>query len=319
MGKTMMAKASFRWLRMIGILLFIWIAFQIDWVRVWRLLEGIQPFYIVAYFATFLVASLLKVFRLRWFLNYLGYRVAFMDLYRSVIEPAFYGSVTPARLGDFSKVLFLKRFGLSSRLAWGVVLMERLVDLLVLLIAGVAGFIYFTVSDAANATLALVVFLVLAVLLFVGLVRLSVLARLGGGILGRIPWKMAALVEALSLNEGLDKIGRFSAMIFLPVSVATLLLAFLQLLLLGLALSLSISWVFLGLAYVYSTLVSVLPLSVGGVGTREAVYIGLLYKQGIAADVAVTISLLDGLILALIGILLLFIPLAFLRGGKDED
>lgn len=314
-----MAKASFRWLRIVGILLFIWIAFQIDWLAVWKLLGGIQPVYLFGYFCAFFVAAFLKVYRLRWFLNCLGYRVAFKDVYRSVIEPAFYGSITPARLGEFSKVIYLKRFGLSTRLAWGVVLMERLVDLSVLLIAGAAGFFYFTVSDAANETLALAVFLVLAALLFVSLTRLSTLARLGGGMLGRIPWNKAALVEVLSLNEGLDRIGKFSAIIILPVSVFVLLLSFLQLSLLGQAINVSISWVYLGLAYVYSSLASLLPLSVGGMGTREAVYIGLLYKQGISPDVAITISLLDGLVLSLVAQLLLFLPLALKRGGYGKD
>jgi len=314
-----MAKASFRWLRIGGVLLFIWIAYQIDWMRVWRLLAEIQAVYVVAYFAAFLIAVLLKIFRMRWFLKCLGYSVAFKNVYRSVIEPAFYGSVTPARLGEFSKVLFLQRFGLGTRLAWGVVLMERLVDVSVLLIAGAAGLIYFTISDDAKANLALAAFLVLAVLLFAGLTRLGALARLGSGVLARISWNDGAFADVLNLKEGLDRIGKFSAIIVLPISGIALLLSFLQLWFLGLALNVSVSGIYLGLAYVYSSLVAVLSLSVGGMGTREAVYIGLLYTQGVSPDVAITISLLDGLVLSLLAQLILFLPLAFKRGGNEKD
>ncbi|WP_161953991.1 lysylphosphatidylglycerol synthase transmembrane domain-containing protein [Candidatus Methylomirabilis limnetica] len=308
-----MAKTSFRWLRLIGILLFIWIVFQINWITVWKLLKEIRPVYVVGYFVVFFIAVLLKVVRLRWFLYRLGYRVAFRDVYQSVIEPAFYGMVTPARIGEFSKVMYLTRFGLSARLAWGVVLMERLVDFSVLLMASVAGVFYFMIFGVETRGLTLVVFLALVVVLYVCLINIGGLSRLGSRVMGLFPWKHPAYNDLSSLGEGLARLGRLAASLFFPFSLAILILSFVQLWFLGLALEVSVSGLYLGLAYASSSLVSLLPLSVGGLGTREAVYIGLLHRQGVSSDMAITISLLDGLVFSMMAQLILLIPIAWKR------
>lgn len=305
-----MAKTSFHWLRVIGILLFIWIVFQINWVTVWKLLKEIRPVYVLGYFIVFFVAVLLKIVRLRWFLGCLGYRVAFIDVYRSVIEPAFYGMVTPARIGEFSKVLYLTRFGLSIRLAWGVVLMERLVDFSVLLMTSIAGVFYFMIFGVATRSLALVVFLALVVVLYVCLINIGALSRLSSRVMELLPVKHFALNDLSSLGEGLARLGRLTASLFFPFSLVILTLSFFQLWFLGLALEISVSGLYLGLAYAFSSLVSLLPLSVGGLGTREAVYIGLLRTQGVSSDMAITISLLDGLVFSMIAQMIMLIPLA---------
>ena len=305
-----MAKVSFRWLRIIGILLFIWIIFQIDWFMVWKLLKEIRLIYVLGYFIVFVVAVLLKVFRLRWFLYRLGYRVAFRDVYQSVIEPAFYGMVTPARIGEFSKVLYLTRLRLSTRLAWAVVLMERLVDFSVLLITSVTGFFYFMIFGDTTRSLALMIFLALMVVLYVCLINISTLNRLGSHVMELLPGKHSALDDLLSLGEGLNRLGRLSASLLFPFSLMILILSFIQLWFLGLALEMSVSGLYLGLAYASSSLVSLLPLSIGGLGTREAVYIGLLNLQGVSSDKAITFSLLDGLVFSMIAQLIMLIPLA---------
>ena len=308
-----MAKASFRWLRIIGILLFIWIIFQIDWFMVWKLLKEIRLIYVLGYFIVFVVAVLLKVFRLRWFLYRLGYHVAFNDVYQCVIEPAFYGMVTPARIGEFTKVLHLTRFGLSTRLAWGVVLMERLVDFSVLLITSVTGIFFFIIFSDTNKNFALGVFLALLVVLYICLMNIRVLDRLGSRVMGLLPGKHSALANLSSLGEGLSRLGRLSATIVLPISVVVLLLSFLQLSILGFALNANISGIYLGLAYAFSTLMALLPISFGGLGTREAIYVVTLGKVGVSVNMAVTISLLDGLVFSLLFLAVLFVPVLIFR------
>jgi len=303
-------KTTFSWLRFIGILLFIWIIFHIDWFMVWKLLKEIQPVYVLGYFVVLLITFLLKVIRLRWFLDRLSYRVALNDVYQCVIESAFYGMVTPARIGEFSKVLNLTRLGLRTRLAWGVVLMERLVDFSVLLITSVTGYFYFFIFSDTNKIFALGVFLALLVVFYVCLINIRVFNRLVSPVMELLPGNHSAVDDLLSLGEGLNRLGRLSASLFFPFSLMILVLMFIELRFLGLALEMSVSGLYLGLASASSSLVSLLPLSVGGLGTREAVYIGLLHLQGVSPDTAITFSLLDGLVFSMIAQLIMLIPLA---------
>lgn len=304
------------WLRIIGLLLFVWIVFQIEWRMVWALVKGLRLDYIAAYFAVFVVAVQLKVFRLQRVLKLFGYSVPFKDVYRSIVEPAFYGMVTPARLGEFSKVVYLGRFGLSNRQAWGVVLMERLVDFSVLLSASIAGLLLFFGGFAGES--AVVVFLVLLLALYFAIGNFATLQAAAACLLQALPWKMPAVSEVLAMREGAARLGRAGAGVFLPTALIVLALSFWQLSLLGSALGASISGVYLGLAYSISTLIALLPISVGGVGTREAVYMIALGKVGVSKSLAVTISLLDGLVFGLVFLALLFIPLLVIQRNNPN-
>lgn len=311
-----MAKTSLRWLRIIGLLLFIWIVFQVDWRMVWGLVKGLRPCYIAAYFAVFVSAVLLKVFRLQQALKQFGHSVPFKAVYRSVVEPAFYGMVTPARLGEFSKVMYLARFGLSNRQAWGVVLMERLVDFSVLLSASIAGLLLFFGGFAGES--AVVVFLLLLLVLYFAIRNFAILLAAAARLWQALPWKMSAVSEMFAMQEGAARLGGVGASVFLPTALIVLALSFWQLSFLGSALGASISGVYLGLAYSISTLIALLPISVGGVGTREAVYMLALGKVGVSKNLAVTISLLDGLVLALVFLALLFIPLLVIQRSNQN-
>lgn len=307
----MMSK-TFRWLRIIGILLFVWIASQIDWLSVWTLLRDIQPGYIAGYFAVFVVALLLKVVRLRWFLSRLGCQTSFRDVYQSVVEPAFYGMITPARIGEFSKVMYLVRFGLSKKQAWSVVLIERIVDFSVLLITSISGGLYFYVLHE-NAMLALA-FATLLILLFTALLQNSGVVFNAISIISKLVLpKSFSLFSSISYNHELGKVSTLASSIFLPISIIVLLLSFLQLSLLSSALRASVSGVYLGVAYSTSTLLALLPISVGGLGTREAIYISTLGRIGVSESIAVTISLLDGLVFGLLFLAIMFVPIIFFR------
>jgi uncharacterized membrane protein YbhN (UPF0104 family) len=299
-------EVSFQWLRIVGICLFIWIATRIDWRSVLDLLDGIQPVYLVGYFGAFLMAVLLKVVRLRWFLRRLGHTVGFGAVYQCVVEPAFYGTLTPARVGEFSKVIYLARHGINNSQGWCIVLLERLVDFSVLSLVSVVGILYFFTFNGGNIDLCMVIFTGLCLLIYFGL---------GGiwnvfGFAGRIPKRFIPVSwVAASAGMNMEISCKLSANIFFPMSLAILALSFMQLWYLAAGLGIPVNGFYLGLAYAASSLVSLLPLSVAGLGTREAVYMELLGNEGIAASSAVTISLLDGLVLSLIAQSILMLPI----------
>jgi len=179
--------------------------------------------------------------------------------------------------------------------------------------ASVAGIFYFMVFDATNDLSVLVIFFALVVTLYVCLINIGAFARYGSYLMDWLPWQHSALSDLPSLGHELSRLGKLSATIILPVSVLVLLLSFLQLFFLGLALNATISGLYLGLAYAFSTLMALLPLSVGGLGTRETVYIATLGKVGVSENIAVTISLLDGLVFPLLFLVMLFIPIFLFR------
>jgi len=89
------------------------------------------------------------------------------------------------------------------------------------------------------------------------------------------------------------------------------------------ALSLNVGPLPVGLAYVVSSILSVLPISVAGLGSREAVHILILGSVGVIKEQALLLSILDGFILPFgaIGLLMLVLVLTknSLQRGFSES
>lgn len=268
---------------------------------------------ILGYFALYFLAVVLKVKRLQTYLTSLGYPCGFRLTYRIVVESAFYGMVTPARVGEFSKVFYLSRLGLSRSDSWQVVLLERLVDAAVLILLGMAGVVYFFVAIPWPAGVATGLFLGALFVLYYFLRHAQNLLR----------WMIQRFAgDTQSLQRSNDELYELTiksnqaARILIPFTLAILLVTILQVWLLARGMGIGASGIYLGLAYVSATLVSLLPVSVSGLGTREAVYIGLLNRLGISSSAAVSLSLLDGIVLSFIGLFLLFLPFLLTRSSE---
>jgi uncharacterized membrane protein YbhN (UPF0104 family) len=72
------------------------------------------------------------------------------------------------------------------------------------------------------------------------------------------------------------------------------------------AVRMSVGFPDLAFAYAIASLVVLLPISIGGLGTREATYVVLLGSAGATQEATVTFSLLDGQVLPLIALAVLY-------------
>jgi uncharacterized membrane protein YbhN (UPF0104 family) len=93
-------------------------------------------------------------------------------------------------------------------------------------------------------------------------------------------------------------------------------LNFTQIFLLAKAFGFQADYLVVIFAYAVATLVSLLPISVGGLGTREATYIMIMAHEGILKEQALLFSLMDGVVLGMFGLFFLIVPIWILRIGK---
>ena len=101
-----------------------------------------------------------------------------------------------------------------------------------------------------------------------------------------------------SINTQLDSfftgIGKLSNLRIIVPALATAALtaiAFLQCYLITVSLSISISFVYLAFCVSVASLVSLIPISISGLGTREATMIVLFSRVGLSSESAVSFSL----------------------------
>lgn len=257
--------------------------------------------------------------RFRGLLRGAGLKIDLGTLFRAYVVASFFNLVLPGgMLGDVYRFWDARRdTGEGSRVL-AIVVLERVLSLAALgtIALGVAPVIPSLAEDRQLLSWLVLAggsFLALAVgVLLPGVNRaLQVLAR-----------RLAALSERLSSSavRGLDAVASLAAK---PAALASAFgwslvnqgLPVLALAVLAIPLEAWVPWYWFAVIVPFVTLVSLLPISIGGTGVREVLYVSLFGAVGMRADAALALSLsvlAAALVWGAIGLLI------FAAGGRDD-
>lgn len=305
------------WLKLIGVALLVWIMSTVNWNQVIQALLKLDQAYLAGYVVCFVAMVLVRTIRLRLALSRLGHPVTFNDCYIATLEPAFMGVVTPGRMGEFSRVGYIHAHGVSMQQAVSVVTIERLVDMCILMAFGTGGMVYIFAPPPYPFSGGLVV--AIGLLLSFGVIRgysllLPHLQRPLGWILR---WESAFLTRhRKALASSFHVVMQRAAVPVFLLGLVCIALNFVQIFFLAKAFGFEADYLVVIFAYAVASLVALLPISVGGLGTREATYIMIMAREGILKEQALLFSLIDGVVLGVFVLLLLVLPIWIWRIGK---
>ena len=219
----------------------------------------------------------------------MSYRYAYIVFLASY----FIGVITPGRVGEFAKVHYLmKEGGVSASRALRPALVDRLFDLLCLLVVASAGWVLVGLQNIGGMSPAKVAaFAMLAIVVVAGPLwaRPPIRALAGIRAFGkRWPRLMAWLDDTLAVFY--TRVGGICALLT-AVSYA---IGFYQMLIIGRSIGIDqISYAAMCVITATISLAMLLPVSVSGFGTREAAAILLMGQMyGIPKEQAISFSLL---------------------------
>jgi uncharacterized membrane protein YbhN (UPF0104 family) len=229
-----------------------------------------QPFTLSLLLAVPLFVA--KAWRWRLLLRSCGQRITLLEASWLYTIAAGAGALTPGAVGDFWKGLS-PAIGRRSVGLWTSAL-DRLYDVAILLFLGM------TIATAWSPR---------------GTPRILLGCALGGIVLGALAGRRRLLDLAASLlprfPQDADALARHGsiAAAFAATVVATSI-AFGRFELLVFALGLPLSWPQVFIAFVLSSAVAALPLSVAGFGTRDLALLGYLRGCGVSSADAIALS-----------------------------
>ncbi|MCX6802056.1 MAG: lysylphosphatidylglycerol synthase transmembrane domain-containing protein [Candidatus Diapherotrites archaeon] len=296
----------------VGILILLAILLSID---LGKLFETLSKTDLLLFCAAVLMGFPAIAFRsLKWqlMLKKQGHSFSFSKIFRYYFIGIGLGSFTPGRLGDFAKALFVNKKIRSLSVSFSSVLVDRVVDLTVLVGLGALSICAFLLLYGVSVISIPVIIAMLCGLAFCFYLLFN------KPLLKKVlrPFYRILVPEKFKekLSAGFDSfIG--SAQALLKNRSLLLAAVFLSLVswlfeaasqqFLAVALGISLSFSFLFLVVSLSNIVSLLPVSVSGIGTRDALLIMLFSLQGIPAESAVAFSFLvlfSTTLLSLVGI-----------------
>ncbi len=285
---------SKKYLKFLGIIIFVFILWKIDLGELFRVLSQIKIFFFVC--ALVLVFPLLYIKSFRWnlLLKSQGISYHLSETYMVYMSSLYFGFITPGRLGEFIKAFYVRQDkDVSISKGMSSVLVDRMFDMYVLLLVGTFGLWKFNVLGRLSITY-------LFLLILIALLPLLLLNR-------RFMRKPVSLLYKIALvrkyedriensfNEFYDGVselvnpGLISAFLLTCLSY---LLFFFQCYLLLNSLDITINFLDITLIMGVSNLISLMPLSISGLGTRDAVLIFFFSLLGFKPELAVSYAFL---------------------------
>jgi len=280
-------------IRLIGFVILAYLLLKISRSGTLKILVDCDLVLVGAAWLLMFVSTFMKFLRYQYILIQQGVRMPLLRTIRFCLAANYLSYVTPGRIGEFSKVYFLAKASQApaNRLAAGA-LMDRLFDVYtLLLIAGVLG--WATVS-AGGIGLAGLGWLILAIavaplVLIIPAVRRTVIF-LSGLLQKWFRGKKSWAEQVRLFFQEIDSLLCWRMIWCLAATVAAYAAFFLCCYLLSRSVDVALPFFKITLFVAIASMLSFLPISVAGIGTREASLVYFFAAEGLASESALAFS-----------------------------
>jgi uncharacterized protein (TIRG00374 family) len=281
--------------RLIGLGILALILLRLDLEATLATLAGVRWGYLLLAVAVNPLLFGIKSWRWRELLRMQGIGYRWLDAFLAFVAGLFLGLVTPGRVGDMGRAFYLKQ-DLDVPVSEGLanVLMDRLFDLNTILVLGAAGLVWFRLLP--GWALVLIVAGVVGALLMPAALLSERLTAWGLRLVRQLPFLYrfgSRLTQATGrFQQGLRPLLAPRLVVPLGLTLMAYALFFGQAQLLAVALELKIGIVYLAVCLSVAGVITLLPISFSGLGTRDAILITLFAPLGLVAEQAVAFSTL---------------------------
>lgn len=260
-------------LRSIGIAIFLWILWSLNFRALLGHVRNADPLLLIASFGTIFAIYAVKALRWSRLTAIAGLKTSFREAWRLYNIGIFLGNITPGKLGEFGRVPYLRRAGLHAGTGTMLTILDRLLDVLLIAILAIAS---------------------TGILFGRDWMLWSFLLGLGCGALGLVAW-----MQTHRLREEHDWL-RFlktladpkHALVLIALTAIGWALYYLWALLLARSLGIFVAPLPLLSAITITGILSLLPIAPAGLGTRDAALLALLAPFGVLPEQSVAYALL---------------------------
>lgn len=282
------------WLRIAGLILLGLLFWKLDTSEVFSAIKRIAPSFLILAILLNIPQIFIKALRWRFLMLAQGIQYSTKNSALSYFGSIFIGLLTPGRLGEFVKTIHVSHdCGIPAPRAFPSVLVDRLFDLYALLLFGSTALL--AGSQQKSKALLFAESALLLILPLIAILHQATFERIQswGMRVGKFGKKFFG--EGSWLQELRDFLITLRWNHILLAAVLTTIayaIFFGQCYLLAIGLGMNIDFLKVCFAVSLGSLVTLIPISISGLGTREAVMITYLGRAGISPELSLGFSLL---------------------------
>jgi len=282
-------------LQLLGPAIFIYILFQIDFGLIKKELLNVNIYFLFLAVFFMIIQVILRSLRWQVVLKGVGIKLKATTSINLYWLGIFVGVITPGRIGELAKVYFLKNRGENVFRSFFSVLFDRIIDVITLLLMGFLIFLFFLQDIGIYLfiiSLGLILFLFLIFLL---IDKRSFLNKVFSRIASEMFPKDSGEYNQFTFSkfwQGIKDIKKNQIIPFVFYLITAWLFYFAARYMISLSLGLEFSFLEISVISALVAIVLILPISVAGLGTRDASMIYLFSLFGLTVEIALLFSLL---------------------------
>ena len=257
--------------------------------KVWGVLSSADVGVVAGVIAMSIPMVLIKGIRWRTLLGGYGINLGFAESVSMYATGIVFSAVTPGRVGDMVKILMLIKRQCSVGKAIACNILDRLLDVGVVVLAGYGGMWYFSGQFGAELRVINIVIIVVLAVFLAFILKRHLIKRVA---IKLVPeqYRPAARESWNEITGALWKSGARRLLLLGFWTVVFWGVWFLWMYLCVIALRLDIPFFYMCACAAMAMVFSLLPITVAGVGTRDAAFILLLGQIGIAREESLALS-----------------------------
>lgn len=305
--------ASPQLLRIAGLFLLVYLILRIDLKELAHTWIQADKGLLVLAVLPVVPTMLIKIQRWRYLLSAWGRDYPFGAAANAYLATYYIGLLTPGRAGEMLRAIYVNRYdGAGVGTALVSVVVDRVFDVMVIIAVVMLGIWFVPQFEYLDRAWVWASFVTVGLLTLAVMVRFKSIEKLWLWFRARLP---RAFVGARDGNSASDIFAGLRRILTLPylgtlaiLSVASWALVLLTCYLIASALSLNVSFSYLSVAVSVAALISLLPISIGGLGVRDSVLILVLGLIDVTPQQSLAFSLLYfaifGILLGIVGAIL---------------
>jgi len=231
----------------------------------------------------------IKISRWVFILKKVGINYSFFNAVKTYGAGLFAGQVTPGQMGELIRSVFMARQGYDLSLTIGTVILERLFDLLLLLILAVPGITIFLDKEIGFYLYGSIILVLSFIVVYLICKKIKAIDFLlskpfFNKILSKIKINFDYLKNIITDKQSLGLV--------ISMTILAFIINIIRFYLLAMALSIDIPIVHFIFGIAFVSIIGLLPISVAGIGTRDAAMVLFFSASGQSPEQAIAFSML---------------------------
>lgn len=291
-----------KFLPLIGILLFFYILVKINLINVLEEIKKVNIYFLLITLVLLIIMLVVQTFKWHIIAVFQDIKVPFKESFKINLMSNFYGLITPSKLGSVIRAEYLKEYTKNKNIGKGLFnfTIDKVLDITsVIFMAILFSFVF---KDKISLPLSfftgLFLLFLLLTLFFIKKERSKIVLRFFYKKFINEKIKNKTKTTFNSFYEHIPKKRYF--ILFFLLNVISWLFIYLIYYFIGLSLGIKINFLYYMAILPLGTLVSLIPISIGGLGTREAALISLFALFNVSSAKVFSMSVIDYFIVGLI-------------------